>query len=52
MEPKGGGRCDTLIKPPEDSCMTYDKSEDLSFEVSKLEELIKWSTRIVDFDYL
>ena len=46
MAPKGGGRSHTLIKPLEDSSMAYDESEDLSFWVSKLEELIKGYVKI------
>ena len=52
MSPKGGGRCHTAIKPPKDSSMTYEESEDLSFLTSKLEERIKWFVRKVYLDNL
>lgn len=42
----------TPVKPLEDSSMTYDESEDLSFWISKLEQQIKGSTKIVDLDNL
>jgi hypothetical protein len=48
MEPKGGGRIHIPIKPAEDSSPTYEASEDLSFQVSKLEDLIKGSVRMID----
>ena len=31
----------TLFKPPEDSSMTYDESEDMSFQLSWVESLVK-----------
>ena len=31
----------TLVKPPEDSSMTHEECEDMSFLVSKLEDLVK-----------
>ena len=48
MAPKGCRRSYTPIKPLEDSSMTYDESEDLSFQVSKLEEIIKMFVRTMD----
>ena len=48
IEPKGGRRSHTPIKPLEDSSMTYDESENLTFHVSKLENLIKGSMRMID----
>lgn len=41
MAPKGGGIIHTPIKPLEDSSLTYEESDDLSFRTSKLEELVK-----------
>ena len=48
MEPKGGGRIHTPSKPPKDSSMAYDESEDLSYWMSKLEDLIKSFVRMID----
>ena len=31
----------TLVKLPEDSSMTYDESEDMSFQLSQVESLVK-----------
>ena len=41
MPPKCSGKNHTPIKPLEDSSLTYDKIEDISFRVSKLEDMIK-----------
>ena len=41
IPPKGSGKNHTPIKPLEDSSLTYNKSEDISFRVSKLEDMIK-----------
>ena len=43
------GKNHTQIKPPEDSSLTYDEMEDISFRVSKLEDMIKGNVKI---DYL
>lgn len=49
MEPKGGGIIHSTTKRPKDSSMTYDESEDLSYRVSKLEDLIRGSNmRMID----
>ena len=48
MAPKGRRKIHTLIKPPKDSSLTYDESEDLYFMVSKLEDLIKGYVRMID----
>ena len=48
MAQKSGGIIHTLTKPPLDSSMTYDESENLYFWVSKLEYLIKGSMRMVN----
>ena len=45
---KGGGIIYTLDKPLEDSPMTQEESEDLSFQVSQLEDLIKAYARIIN----
>ena len=52
MAAKGGGRIHTPIKPLEDSSLTYEESDDLSFQTSKLEELVKGFVRKVDLDDL
>lgn len=52
MEPKGGERIHTPIKPLEDSSMTHEESDDLYFCTSKLEELFKGFGRKVDLDDL
>ena len=41
MSPKGSGKNHTPLKPPEDSSLIYDESEDISFRVPKLEDMIK-----------
>ena len=52
MPPKGSGRNHTPLKPPEDSSSTYDQMEDISFRVSKLEDMIKANVKIDDFSKL
>lgn len=53
MAPKGGGNNNhTLVKPPEDLSMTYDKSEDLSFRISSLEQQIKGLVKMVGLENL
>ena len=37
------------FKPPEDSSPTCDEMEDISFRVSKLEDMIKGNVKIDDF---
>ena len=49
MPPKGSGKNHTPLKPPEDSSPTYEEKEDISFRVSKLEDMIKGSVKIDDF---
>ena len=49
MTPKGSGKNHTPLKPWEDSSPTYDKMEDISFRVSKLEDMIKGNVKIDDF---
>ena len=46
--PKGGGTNHTPLKSPEDSPLTYDESEDLSFLISKLEDMIKGCLKTID----
>ena len=45
---RGGGIIMTTSKPLEDSLMTLEESEDLSFQVSQLQYLLKESVRIID----
>ena len=49
MPPKGSGKNYTPLKPPEDSCTMYDEMEDLSFRVSKLEDMMKGVVKGIDF---
>ena len=42
MAPKGGGKNHTLAKPLEDSSMTCEESEDLSFQMPSLRHQFKW----------
>ena len=49
MSPKGSGKNQTPLKPPEDSSPTYEEMEDISFGVSKLEDMIKGNVKIDDF---
>ena len=42
----------TLVKPPDGSSMPIEESEDLSFWMSKLEELVKGFLKKGDLDYL
>ena len=46
---KGIGNNNTPLKPPEDSSPTYDEMEDISFRVSKLEDMIEGNVKIDDF---
>ena len=39
----------TPLKPPKDSSPTYEEMEDISFRVSKLEDMIKENVKIDDF---
>ena len=41
MPPKGSGKNHTPLKPSEDSSLNYDENEDLTFQVYKLEDLLK-----------
>ena len=49
MPPKGSGKNKTPLKPLEVSSPTYEEMEDVSFRVSKLEDMIKESVKIDDF---
>ena len=49
MTPKGSGKNHTPLKPPEDSSPKYEEMEDISFRVSKLEDMIKGNVKIDDF---
>ena len=49
MPPKGSGKYHTPLKPLEDPSPTYDEMEDISFRVSKLEDMIKGNVKIEDF---
>ena len=46
MSPKGCGKNQTPLKPLEDSSPTYDEIKDISFRVSKLEDMIKENVKI------
>ena len=48
IPPKGSGNNQTPLKPTDDSSLTYDEIEDISFRVSKLEDMIKGNVKIVD----
>ena len=48
MPLKGSGKNHTPLKPHEDSCLAYDEMEDLSFRVSKLEDMMKGVVKSVD----
>ena len=52
MVPKVCGEKHNLDKPLEDSSMTYDEEQYLSFWMSKLEQQIKGLVKIVYFDNL
>ena len=47
--PKGSGKNHLPLKPPKDSSLTYEEVEDISFRVSKLEDMIKGNVKIDDF---
>ena len=49
MPPKGSGKNNTPLKPPGGSSPTYKEMEDISFRVSKLEDMIKEIVKIDDF---
>ena len=49
---KGSGKNHTPLKPLEGSSPTYEEMEDISFRVSKLEDMIKESVKIDDFGKL
>ena len=48
ITPKGSGKNHTPPKPPKDSSPTYDEMEDISFRVSKLEDIIKGNVKMND----
>ena len=48
MPPKGSGKNHTPLKTPKDSSVKYDEMEDISFRVSKLEDMIKGNVKIND----
>ena len=48
MTPKGSGKNHTPLKTPEDSSLTYEEMEYISFRVSKLEDMIKGNVKIDD----
>ena len=48
MRPKGTGKNHTPLKPPEDSSLAYDETEDISFRLSKLEDMIKGNVEMDD----
>lgn len=45
---RGGGITHTHSKPPEDSPMTQEESDDIFFRVSKLEDLIRGYERTIN----
>ena len=47
---RGGGRVQTTTKPPKDSSMIHEKSEDISFPVSQFDGLVKGFVRKVDLE--
>ena len=49
IPPKWSGKNHTPLKPPGDSSLTYEEMEDISFRVSKLEDMIKGNVKIDDF---
>ena len=52
MPPKGSGKNHTPLKHPENSSPPYDGVEDITFRVSKLEDMIKGNVKIYDFPKL
>ena len=46
IPPKVSVNNHTPLKPPEDSSLTYDEMEDISFRVSKLEDMIKGNVKL------
>ena len=49
MSPKWSGKNPTPLKPLEDSSLTYEEMEDISFRVSKLEDMIKGNVKFDDY---
>ena len=49
IPPKGSGKNHTPLKPQEYSSPTYEEMKDISFRVSKLEDMIKGNVKIDDF---
>ena len=49
IPPKWSGRNHTPLKTQEGSSLTYEEMEDISFRVSKLEDVIKGKVKIDDF---
>ena len=49
MKPKGSVKNHTPLKTLEDSSLTYEEMEDISFRLSKLEDMIKGNVKIDDF---
>ena len=49
IPPKWSGKNHTPLKPPEGSSSTYEEIEDISFRVSKLEDIIKGNVKIDEF---
>ena len=49
---KGSGKNHTPLKPLEGSFLIYEEMEDISFRVSKLEDMIKGNLKIDDFSKL
>ena len=48
IPPKGSGNNHTPLRPLEYSSPIYDEKEDMSFRVSKLEDMIKGNVKIDD----
>ena len=48
ITPKGSGKNHTPLKPAEDSSLKYYEMEDISFRVSKTEDMIKGNVKIDD----
>ena len=49
IPPKVSGNNRTPFKPLKDLSLTYEEIEDISFRVSKLENMIKGNVKIDDF---
>ena len=52
IRPKWSGKNHTPLKTLEDSSPTCEEMEDISFRMSKLEDMIKENVKIGDFDKL